>query len=201
MQGKQIKDYTVGSPILATKEMQLFEAKNSHQQLFSLIVIDKTRIEQSIFVDYHNLLLENTAKIHPRYVEPIQSTNNVYIVLEHLKQMVKAQYPPQQILQSLIDLYRHAGEFKLDVNELFLTDAGKVVYLPFYRNYQTTSKFYAQFHNKSILADALAPSTTIPHNKLLDIFVNNLDHPSPYHLILSLIEKETSKGQGNLMKT
>lgn len=81
MQGKQIKGYTVVAPILATKEMQLFEAKNSQNQMFSLVVIDKAKLEQSAFVDYHNLLSENTSGIHPRYVEPIQSTNNVYIVL------------------------------------------------------------------------------------------------------------------------
>ena len=104
--------------------------------------------------------------------------------------MSQAKFTPQQILSSLIDLYRHAGELRLDVSCLFLTDTGKVVYLPFYHNYQTTSKFYAQFHNKSIIAEALAPSTTIPYNKLLDIVVNNLDHPSPFQLILSLIEKE-----------
>lgn len=120
--------------------------------MFSLVAIEKGRLDQNAFVQYHNLLVENKAGIHPRYVEPIQSSNNVYIVLEYLKPMPQPTVTPNQLLPSLIDLYRHAGEFRLDMSELFMTESGKVVYLPFYRNLHTTSKFYAQFHNKSILA-------------------------------------------------
>ena len=53
---------------------------------------------------------------------------------------------------SLVELYRNIGEYKVELGELFLTEKGKVVYLPFYKNVQISSKFYAQFHNKSVMA-------------------------------------------------
>jgi hypothetical protein len=51
--------------------------------------------------------------------------------------------------------------------------------MPFYRKLQITSRFYAQFHNKSVLGDILTKLVPITNkNLILDIFVKNIDQPS-----------------------
>jgi len=54
----------------------------------------------------------------------------------------------------------------------------EIVYLPFYSKVRSiTSKFYAQFHNKSLLGEILTKLIDYPHkNVLLDIFIKNVDH-------------------------
>jgi len=49
---------------------------------------------------------------------------------------------------------------------------------------QTTSKFYAQFHNKSIFGDYFGKLVPPVHrNKILDIFIKNIDTPQAADLI------------------
>jgi hypothetical protein len=61
---------------------------------------------------------------------------------------------------------------------------GNLVYLPFYKKMQTTSKFYAQFHNKSIFGDYFGKLVPPVHrNKILDIFIKNIDTPQAADLI------------------
>lgn len=138
-----------------------------HQQPFSILVIDKKLVDQASFVAYNNLLQENRQRIHPEYIEPIQSTNNIYIVLEHLRPISGATISYRDILPSLVQLYRNVGEYKIDPQELYLTDTKRIVYLPFYKYLQTSSKFYAQFHNKSVLGEVFANSTPLPKNRAL----------------------------------
>lgn len=58
------------------------------------------------------------------------------------------------------------------------------MYLPFYQKNQSSSKFYAQFHNKSILADFYCQAVDLKDkNKGLDILIKNLDNPSLPSLI------------------
>ena len=65
----------------------------------------------------------------------------------------------------------------------------KVVYLPFYQFVQMSSKFYAQFHNKSVLGDLFAKVAPIDNkNRALEIFIQNIDSPQAYQTILRLVE-------------
>ncbi|MCB0369050.1 MAG: hypothetical protein KDD45_06240 [Bdellovibrionales bacterium] len=56
----------------------------------SILMIDKGQLEQQSFVGYLNILQENRHKVHPRYIEPIQSTNNIYVVLERVRKVEEA---------------------------------------------------------------------------------------------------------------
>ena len=58
----------------------------------------------------------------------------------------------RSLLAALIIFYQSIGEYKVEEEELFVSADSRIVYLPFYKRINTSSKFYAQFHNKSILA-------------------------------------------------
>jgi hypothetical protein len=73
----------------------------------------------------------------------------------------------KMILPSLVWLYRKVGEFKVEEDELFLAAGDRVVYLPFYKRINTSSKFYAQFHNKSVLGQLFARTTPLNKNRAL----------------------------------
>ena len=50
--------------------------------------------------------------------------------------------------------------------------------MPFYKRLQITSKFYAQFHNKSVLGDLFSSLVPIANKNLaLNIFIKNIDSP------------------------
>ena len=67
---------------------------------------------------------------------------------------------------------------------MLLNDAGRLVYLPLYRRLQTTSRFYAQFHNKSALGELFGGLTTLSNpNIALDIFIQHIDNPNATALI------------------
>jgi hypothetical protein len=53
-----------------------------------------------------------------------------------------------------------------------------------------TSKFYAQFHNKSVLGDLLCSLLpAINKNTVLDIFIRSIDHPDAIALITREIKR------------
>lgn len=81
LKGKQIKDYVVGEPIATQQNGQLFQARHIKGRPLSILMLEKQHIDHNTFVAYNNLIQENTRKIHPEYVEPIQSNHNIYIVL------------------------------------------------------------------------------------------------------------------------
>ena len=81
VKGKQIKDYIIGDVIVTYQNMHLLSGRTVKGQEISILMIDKSQMEQSTFVAYVNMLQENVHKIHPRYYEPIQSSNNIYVVL------------------------------------------------------------------------------------------------------------------------
>lgn len=73
-----------------------------------------------------------------------------------------------------------------------MTAGNRIVYLPFYKRFNTSSKFYAQFHNKSILGQLFATTTRIHNtNKALEIFIQHIDTPNPEPAIIALIEAES----------
>jgi hypothetical protein len=76
-------------------------------------MIDKSQIDQPSFVAYVNILQENPNGVHPRYYEPIQSSNNIYVILEQLRKIENANISYQQVLSGLVDLYRNIGEYKV----------------------------------------------------------------------------------------
>jgi len=85
-------------------------------------------------------------------------------------------------------LYKNVGEFKLEEEELFMTAGHRITYLPFYKRFNTSSKFYAQFHNKSILGQLFASTTPITNkNRALEIFIQNIDAPNPEQAIIKLV--------------
>jgi uncharacterized protein with PQ loop repeat len=156
VKGKQIKNYIIDEPLLVLKDMQLLSGHRQDSQPISILMIEKTHIEQSSFFAYNNLLQENKLHIHPKYGEPIQSTNNIYIILEQVVPVSSQVTNYRTILPAIVELYRNLGEYKLEGEELFLTGKQQLVYLPFYKRINTSSKFYAQFHNKSVLGQIFA---------------------------------------------
>jgi hypothetical protein len=70
------------------------------------------------------------------------------------------------------------GEYKLEESEVFVNSNEKVVYMPFYKKLQITSKLYAQFNNKSVLGDVFSKLVPISNKNIaLDIFIKNIDNP------------------------
>ena len=154
-------------------------------------MIDKKNLDQQLFVAYNNLLLENKSRVHPQYIEPIQSTNNIYLVLEKVDKIEGTGNEYKLILSSLVWLYRKVGEFKVEEDELFVAAGNRVVYLPFYKRINTSSKFYSQFHNKSVLGQVFARTTPLNKNRALEIFIQNIDTPNAEQAIAALIESES----------
>jgi hypothetical protein len=127
--------------------------------------------------------------VHPHYVEIIQSSSNVYIILEKLVSPHTVA-DPLVLLPSFLRLYRSMGEYKLELSEIYLTALSQLVYLPLYKRVQMTSKFYAQFHNKSVLGDLLCSLLpAINKNTVLDIFIRSIDHPDAIALITREIKR------------
>lgn len=81
LKGKQIKDYVIGDVLVDFKDMHLLQGTKTNSQQVSILMIDKKNVEHESFLFYNNLLLENKFKVHPQYIEPVQSTNNIYIIL------------------------------------------------------------------------------------------------------------------------
>jgi hypothetical protein len=79
--GKQIKDYTIDQPLMDTPDGHLLTAHKGNGQQVCVMMIEKKNLDQQLFVAYNNLLLENRSQVHPQYIEPVQSTNNIYLVL------------------------------------------------------------------------------------------------------------------------
>lgn len=152
IKGKQIKDYIIGDTLITYKDMNLLSGHKLNGAQITILMIDKKHLEQQHFVAYNNLLLENKAKIHPQYIEPIQSTNNIYLIVEKIDKLNSTSINYRQLLPAMISFYHNIGEFKVEEEQLFWTATLRIVYLPFYKRINTSSKFYAQFHNKSILA-------------------------------------------------
>lgn len=74
---------------------------------------------------------------------------------------------------------------------MFVNAARKIVYLPFYTNVRTSSKFYAQFHNKSIIGEVFARvAPGLQPNRALEIFIQNIDTQHPYEAISQLVAAE-----------
>lgn len=195
--GKLIKDYVVGESVATAGDCQLAEGRRTNGEQVMLLIMEKRNLETLSFLNYNNLLQENIQGVHPRYLEIIQSTSNVYIILEKLAAPHAAD--PLALLPSLLKLYRSMGEYKLELSELYLNAHSQLVYLPLYKKVQMTSKFYAQFHNKSVLADlfcSLLP--TLNKNTVLDIFIRNIDTPDALAVITREItrEKQLAEGKG-----
>jgi len=63
--------------------------------------------------------------------------------------------------------------------------------MPFYKRMHMTSKFYAQFHNKSVLGDIFSKLVPLPNkNVALDIFIRNIDSPKAAELISAETSRE-----------
>ena len=82
VKGKQVKDYIIGDQIIDVKGVQLYSAVTTTNKLVTVLLVQKKDIEQATFISYNNLILENVNKIHPKYIEAVQSTNNIYLILE-----------------------------------------------------------------------------------------------------------------------
>ena len=67
VKGKQIKDYIIGDVIVTYQNMHLLNGSTTKGQPISILMIDKSQMEQSTFVQYVNMLQENVHKVHPRY--------------------------------------------------------------------------------------------------------------------------------------
>jgi len=114
------------------------------------------------------------------------------VVVEKLE-VVGSGHQWQGVLASLVELYRNIGEFKVELGELFITEKGKIVYLPFYKNVQTSSKFYAQFHNKSVLAELFARVAPMGNkNRVLEVFIQHIDSPNAYQAIAAEMQGKSN---------
>jgi hypothetical protein len=181
--GKQIKDYVLGDTIVNFNDMNLLEGRRTTGLEVTVLMIEKKNMQQESFVPYNNLLSENKYQAHPNYIEAVQSANNIYIVVEKISK-VPGGYSWSQLLPSVVELYRRMGEFKLEESEVFVTAEGKVVYMPFYKRMQLTSKFYAQFHNKSVLGDLFSKLVPLPNKNIaLEIFIRSIDNPKAAEII------------------
>lgn len=79
-----------------------------------------------------------------------------------------------------------------------MTKQGRVVYMPFYRRMQTTSRFYAQFNNKSVLGGIFSALVPIPNKNIaLDIFIKHIDAPNAAEAIAVEIAKEIKANETN----
>ena len=74
-----------------------------------------------------------------------------------------------------------------------------MVYLPHYRQVQPSSKFYAQFHNKSVLGELFAKAWPQNHNRALEVFVQNADDPKAAEIIPKMLENNNNNS--NVMKS
>lgn len=69
--------------------------------------------------------------------------------------------------------------------------------MPFYKRMQMTSKFYAQFHNKSVLGDLFSKLLPLPNKNIaLDIFIRNIDNPKAVEIITSEVSREIQAESG-----
>ena len=87
VKGKQVKNYIIGDVTVTYHNMHLLAGKTLKGQDISILMIDKAQMNQETFVSYVNMLQENVHKVHPRYYEPIQSSNNIYVVLEKVQRL------------------------------------------------------------------------------------------------------------------
>jgi hypothetical protein len=175
--GKQIKDYVIGETIIGYNDMHLLQGRRQNGSEVTILMIEKKNMQQETFVPYNNLISENKLRIHPAYYEVVQSANNIYIIVEKVTKL-PGDFTFLQLLPSIVDLYRSMGEYKLEESEVFVNASGRVVYMPFYKKLQMTSKFYAQFHNKSVLGDIFSKLIPIANKNIaLDIFIKNIDSP------------------------
>lgn len=71
-------------------------------------------MQQETFVSYNNLLSENSNGIFPKYIEVVQSANNIYIVIEKISKLDYSKDSYQTVLPSMVMLYRNMAEYKLD---------------------------------------------------------------------------------------
>jgi hypothetical protein len=195
--GKQIKDYVLGETLVNLNDMHLLEGRRAKGDEVTVLMIEKKCMQQESFLPYNALLAENKLAIHPAYLEVIQSANNIYIVVEKISKLPGG-FTWGQLLPVIVELYRRMGEFKLEESEVFVTAQGKVVYMPFYKRMQMTSKFYAQFHNKSVLGDLFSKLTPLPNKNIaLDIFIRNIDNPKAADIIATEISREIQAESGS----
>lgn len=171
--------------------MHLLAGTRKNGQEVSILVIEKKKMQQETFVPYNNLLMENKDRIHPQYVEAVQSANNIYIITEKVHRLTADACHFLKLLPSFVELYRAMGEYKLEEGEVFVNSAGKILYMPFYKRLQITSKFYAQFHNKSVLGDLFSSLVPLSNKNLtLNIFIKNIDNPHAAEVIAAELTKE-----------
>jgi hypothetical protein len=58
-------------------------------------------------VSYNNVLAENVNGIFPKYIEVVQSANNIYIIIEKISRLDYNKDSYQAIIPSLVQLYRN----------------------------------------------------------------------------------------------
>ena len=109
VKGKQVKNYIIGDVILTYHDMHLLAGRTLQGHDISILMIDKAQMDQATFVAYVNMLQEDPHKVHPRYYEPIQSSNNIYVVLEKVQRLQDTSISYQQVLASLVALYKNIG--------------------------------------------------------------------------------------------
>ena len=94
----------------------------------------------------------------------MQSTNNIYLILEPITYLPLGYKEYEHLLPYIIRLYHGLGEFKIEPFEIFMNMNQELLFLPFYKNLCTSSKIYAQFHNKAVLGQVFAGCTSINQN-------------------------------------
>jgi hypothetical protein len=63
----------------------------------SVYALDKKSVNIEHYVVYNNEILENSQGMYPLYIEVIQSTNFIYLILEKLSRPVKGSLTPHLI--------------------------------------------------------------------------------------------------------
>lgn len=60
---------------------------------------------------YTNMLRDNLCKVYPQFIEPLRSSNNIYVVFERVDNIEKGtlNMDYKQTLAGLLELYRNIG--------------------------------------------------------------------------------------------
>ena len=58
------------------------------------------------------MLAENTLNLHPKFVEIMQTSNNIYLVVEHIS-LPDSRFMSGNIIGTFVELYGRLGQFKI----------------------------------------------------------------------------------------
>nr|BAJ97868.1 predicted protein [Hordeum vulgare subsp. vulgare] len=112
LKGKKIKDYELGETLATHNDMHLLAAHMNNNKEVTVLMVERKSLQQDTFVAYNNIIMENQNQVHPAYIDAVQSANNIYIVVEKIERL-PAGRTYQQLLPSIVDLYRRMGDYKI----------------------------------------------------------------------------------------